>query len=286
MKKHIFLFWLLFSVVGSKHWGYLQNGWWKQVWESTPAQVSPLYLWTQAQQPISDLQRVSSYPCPLTGLCDRWPSACRYCTIFQFPAQEEEFKGLSEVQKHSVVPPVRNQPPASCWRPKIQTFSWEHSRNQVLSVSTKQPLPPSSCLTDSSAEDTDRRPNSLYEGNITKKLFYSKTYGVRPRFAWCWAVVLHSDRLPGPLNFLIQSIFWRAGNWGYQIFFTKYFACMGHQLKLLFGPPNNLIKSLLNYWSTRQEFVFLEHEGSFLTLKKNRSLILKKSTSGPLTSFC
>lgn len=133
-------------------------------------QVSPLYLWTQAQQPISDLQRVSSYPRPLAGPYDRWPSACQYCTIFQFPAQEEEFKGLSEVQRHSVVPPAHNQPPASYRRPKIQTFSREHSRNQVLSVSTKQPLLPSSCLTDCSAEDTDRRPNSLCKCNITKRI--------------------------------------------------------------------------------------------------------------------
>lgn len=37
--------------------------------------------------------------------------------------------------------------PASCRKPEIQTFSWEYSRNQVLSVSTKHPLLASSCLT-------------------------------------------------------------------------------------------------------------------------------------------
>lgn len=150
-------------------------------------QVSPLYLWTQAQQPISDLKRVSSYPRPLAGLCDRWPSACQYCTIFQFPAQEEEFKGLSEVQRHSVVPPAHNQPPASCRRPKIQIFNWEHSRNQVLSVSTKQALPPSSCLTDSSAEDTDRRPN-IRECNITKIRCFIREwiFCLQDLLAWYW----------------------------------------------------------------------------------------------------
>lgn len=158
-------------------------------------QVSPLYLWTQAQQPISDLQRVSSYPRPLAGPCDRWPSACRYCTIFQFPAQEEEFKGLSEVQRHSVAPPAHKQPPASCRRPEVQTLTAENiPENQVLSVSTKQPLPPSRCLTDSSAGDSDRRPNSLCERSITKTREFCKSecsvLRVRPVFAWYWPVVL------------------------------------------------------------------------------------------------
>lgn len=120
-------------------------------------QVSLRYLWTQAQQSISDLQRVSSYSSLLTGPCDRWPSACQYCTIFQFPAQEEEFKGLSIVQRHSVVPAAHNQTPASCWRPEIQTLSSEHSRNRVLSVSTKQPLLPSSRLTDSKGKSSSLR---------------------------------------------------------------------------------------------------------------------------------
>lgn len=148
------------SKVGDESW--LKSQLLPTALSSFLTQVSLLYLWTQSQQPISDLQKVSSYSRLLAGPCDRWPSACQYCTIFQFPAQEEEFKGLSEVQRHSVVPPAHNQTPASRRRPEIQTFSWEHSRNQVLSVSTKQPLLPSSCLTDSK-----RKPNSPFECNIT-----------------------------------------------------------------------------------------------------------------------
>lgn len=163
------------------------------------AQVSRRYLWTQAQQPISDLQRVSSYSGLLAGPCDRWPSACQYCTIFQFPAQEEEFKGLSEVQRHSVVPPAHNQTPALCWRPEIQTFSSEHSRNQVLSVSTKQPLLPPSCLTDSKGKH-----NSLFPVWWERCFLYVAccSYSLQ-----IWQVSKASD-----VKFLNKLYFWKKNS--------------------------------------------------------------------------
>jgi len=160
----------------------------KAIWESAPAKRAILF--PRSGPGLSSLTvnpgpgalwskegiLFTLYPWPLAGPRDRWPSACQYSTTFQFPAQEVEFKGLSEVQRHSVVPAAHNQPPTSHQRPKIQTVSREHSRNQVLSVSTKQPLLPSSCLTDRqrSRGHWQETQQSLSTTSKEKILFYSK----------------------------------------------------------------------------------------------------------------
>lgn len=195
----------------------------------------------------------------------------QYCTIFQFPALEEEFKGLSEVQRHSVVPAAHKQPPhPHAEDPEIQTPSREHSRNQVLPVSTKQPLPPSSCLTDSSAEDTDRKLNSLWECNITKTrgCFIQKCSSVCRVGPVCLVVDWWGSHCWYDFSLQIQFwmkmyFFWKCDIRGTKCF---YLAIMGFT-NLLFGHYwrcHNWID-----WINRPEFVFAEHKNSFLTLNNN-----------------
>lgn len=91
---------------------------------------------------------------------------CQYFTVFQYPAQEKEFKGLSEVQRNSVVPKAHNLSPASCREPEIQTFSRENSWDQVLYVSTKQPLLPPSRLRDGSKDEQTTADPTACEWNF------------------------------------------------------------------------------------------------------------------------
>lgn len=131
-------------------------------------EVTPLHIWTPGpSSPSLICTGASSHPLPRPSKSprDRWPSACEYCTIFQFPARgKRNFRGWVKFRGTVWRPLSSQQAPASCWRPADPNR--ECLRNQVLSVSTKHPLLAPSRPT-VAQEDADRRPDSLSESRVT-----------------------------------------------------------------------------------------------------------------------
>lgn len=130
-------------------------------------------------------------PRPLAGPRDKWPSACQYCTIFQFPVQEEEFKGLSEVQRHSVVPPAHTTHPAppilvpKTPDPNIQPRTYQKAGPRCVNKTT----PAAIILPDRHWRETQQ---PLWVQRYKEIVLFKSecpVCRVRPMFAWYWPVV-------------------------------------------------------------------------------------------------
>lgn len=90
--------------------------------------------------------------------------------------------------------------PVSCQRPEIQTFSWEYSRNQVFSVSTKHSLLASSCLTVAlRTASVSAALHSLFASRAS-----CGSSGFRLVFTWHWSVVRFPADMTGFKGFSIR----------------------------------------------------------------------------------